>query len=99
MDGLAEDAVGLATDGALELVHFVLVDAPPSAVGGLAVEAVGKSTLTLGHKAFVVGLELFFCNTLHMSKCIRLKYGLKPHTVLYKVARIFKTWGGGEGLY
>ena len=54
--GLAEDAVGLAADGALELVHLVLVDAPASAVGGLAVEAVGKSALGLGHDAFVVSL-------------------------------------------
>ena len=54
--GLAEDAVGLAADGALKLIHLVLVDAPPSAVGGLAVEAVGKSALGLGHDAFVVSL-------------------------------------------
>jgi hypothetical protein len=62
--GLAEDAVGLAANRALELVDLVLVDTPPSAVGSLAVETVGQSTLGLGHDTFVVGLELFFCNTL-----------------------------------
>ena len=70
MVGVTEDAVGLPADRALELVHFVLVDAPSSAVGGLAVEAVGQSALGLGHNTSVVSLELFFCDTLHRSKCI-----------------------------
>lgn len=36
----AEDAVGLVAQLAVELVDLVLVDAPPSTVGGLTVEAV-----------------------------------------------------------
>ena len=73
MDGLTEDAVSLATNGALKLVHFILVDAPPLAVWSLTVETVGQSTLGLSHDTFVIRLKFLFCNTLHTSKCIVIK--------------------------
>lgn len=43
----AENAVGFIAELAVELVDFVLVDAPPSTVGGLTVEAVLGAAL--GH--------------------------------------------------
>lgn len=36
----AENAVGFIAEFAVELVDFILVDAPPSTVGSLTVEAV-----------------------------------------------------------
>ena len=64
MDGLTEDTVRLPANGTPKLIHLILVDAPPTAVGSLTVETVGQGTLGLSHDTFVIGLQLFFCDTL-----------------------------------
>lgn len=45
MDGPAENAVGFIAEFTVELVDFILVDAPPSTVGSLTVEAVLRAAL------------------------------------------------------
>lgn len=60
----AEDAVGLVAELTVELVHFVLIDAPPSTVGSLAVEAVIGATFSDAQTHIQEALVLLFCEQL-----------------------------------
>lgn len=57
----AQNAVGLVAELTLELVHFVLIDAPPPTVGSLAVEAVFRATFGHAQTHVQEALVLFFC--------------------------------------
>lgn len=60
----AENAVGFAAELTLELVHFILVDTPPSTVGSLAVEAVLGATFSDVQAHLQEALVLLFCEQL-----------------------------------
>lgn len=64
----AENAVGFFADLAVELVDFVLVDAPPSTVGSLTVEAVLGAALCDVQAQLHKPLELLFCEQLKNHK-------------------------------
>ena len=64
VDGLAQDAVFLATHRAVELVDLVLVEAETVAVGSAAVEAVGSSILGLSQTSLVQSIQFLFTNNL-----------------------------------
>lgn len=60
----AEDAIGLIAEVAVELVDIILIDAPPSTVGGLAVEAVLRATLCNAQAQLQKPLVLLLCEQL-----------------------------------
>lgn len=60
----AENAVGLVAELTVELVHFVLIDAPPSTVGCLAVEAAIRATFSDAQTHVQKALVLLFCEQL-----------------------------------
>lgn len=66
MDGLAQEAIHLAADGAVELVHLILIETEPLTVGGAAVVAVGSHTLSLLQTSLVQLQKLLRSNQLHV---------------------------------
>lgn len=58
---LAENAVGFVAEFTLEFVHFILVDAPACAVGGLAVKAVLRAAFCDVQTQLQKLLVLLFC--------------------------------------
>lgn len=64
MDGSAEKAVSLIAEVAAELIDFVLIDAPPSTVGGLTVEAVLRAALCDVQTQLQEPLVLLLCEQL-----------------------------------
>lgn len=56
----AEDAVGLIAEFTVELIDVVLVDAPPSTVGSLAVEAVLRAAFCDAQTQLQKALVLLF---------------------------------------
>lgn len=64
VDGSAEKAVSLIAEVAAELIDFVLIDAPPSTVGGLTVEAVLRAALCDVQTQLQEPLVLLLCEQL-----------------------------------
>lgn len=60
----AENAVGFTAEFTVELVDFVLVDAPPSTVGSLTVEAVLRAAFRDAQTQLKKPLVLLFCEQL-----------------------------------
>ena len=64
VNGLTQEAVLLLADGAVEVIHLVLVEAEPLAVVGTTVEAVGSCTLGLPESSLVQLLKLLLRDNL-----------------------------------
>lgn len=61
----AENAVGFITEFTLELIDFILIDAPPSTVGSLTVEAVLRAAFCNVQTQLQKALMLLFCEKLN----------------------------------
>ena len=60
----AEDTVGFIAEFTVELVDFILVDAPASTVGSLTVEAVLRAAFCDAQTQLQKPLVLLFCQQL-----------------------------------
>lgn len=65
----AENAVGFVAEFTVELIDFVLVDAPPSTVGSLTVEAVLRAALRDAQAQLQKPLVLLFREQLYPESC------------------------------